>query len=169
MASLDYDPSELIFCSFAFSVLIASFPILFRCYYSPKLVAMLVGVFERRFPDMALLQEATDILLGSSWQVGQFDVCVSRFYFGLNFLKTRVKHVTMLRYICSCRLWWIGFMIVNASNGNCQWLLSRSPGSQSVGNYMHEGKKVKLRKINKWLIRFTLYKCSMHVLLYQYN
>ena len=70
VASLDYDPSELIFCSFAFSVLIASFPILFRCYYSPKLVAMLVGVFERRFPDMALLQEATDILLGSSWQVG---------------------------------------------------------------------------------------------------
>lgn len=70
VAKIDYDSTELFFCSVTFTFLIALSPFLFRFYYSPKLTALVGHLsLDNHIPDAASLIEARNVLLGSTWQV----------------------------------------------------------------------------------------------------
>ncbi|KAF6025332.1 PHTF1 [Bugula neritina] len=69
VANIDYDSNELLFCALLFSVLIASFPFLFRFYHSPDFRAKVVDILlERQSLDVNAVRNSLSVLFGTTWQ-----------------------------------------------------------------------------------------------------
>jgi len=69
VAALDYEANESLYMAMVFTFLIATFPFLFRIYYSPRLRHIISDAIHRQVVGMDSLSETRGLLLGTTWQV----------------------------------------------------------------------------------------------------
>lgn len=102
-AQLDYEPAEILYIAVIFTLLIASFPFLFRFYYSDQLKSVIYDLIaNKQLADLAPLNEAFTILCGSSWQVPFCRSSIKRWtglivtYFFTHFVLGDFEHLILL-------------------------------------------------------------------------
>lgn len=95
VAALDHEPAEVFYTGVLFTLLIGSFPFLFRLYSSPSLQQLIVVLItQRALPDHALLSKAFITLCGASWQVHSLRVYIP-YHLGTHCIQHVTSSVTI--------------------------------------------------------------------------
>lgn len=80
VAKLCHEPVEMFYTGVIFTLLIGSFPFLFRLYSSPSLRELIfMLVTKRSLPNRTLLHEVLTTTCGASWQVLKLPVHLLRY------------------------------------------------------------------------------------------